>query len=817
MPEHTAAHALVLVRALAARRLRRLRRPQLHVVGWGALDAAAAGELRAGLSTAPVLLLDPAGRGSMRDMLDAAVDDCVTRGRDDRPPKLARYRIIVRMLGGELGVNDVLPPPRTWWERAVPPFLTVAGVATAVMQGAGAEHQPLWWLGLAMFVAAIAVGSLHGVARPLLNRRWMRRLLGPDAADWFERQRQGRGADPDVNRLLARAFLLDLRAEWGWGTLLSWRRMRVDHPVLLLPGDGTDLAGVFLEEYARLAAPPVLLVTDRPGGTPIDVDGLARRPDGPWRAGPVLVPPPGPGSGRLRAVYRRGIAPAGTRLSAFVLVPALAAVLGVVAARPPSTCSGPFEPDVVVTDRGERVGVQYCGDSFAAASDTEEQQIYRQNREVRRRHPDRAVTIVLLTSLTQDPQAGPERSVLAEREGLAGAYAAQMSINSAPGVHPLVQLAIANAGYHAQHIGEVTDRLHAKLRGDPRMLAAVATVDSTEPVQQALQRLADQSLVLASPTMTADDLPAKVPNFLQITSSNSEQVELVAGYAAHAAPGAPIDVVTMASAPGDRYVATLAGAAQRSGMRLVPWSPGEAGTDLTGSCGGTPAPVVYYAARYDRFPDFVDNLRLACGGRHPLLVADDSVSRFLADDSLTSHLPHGTDVVVTVRGDLLSCRGLAAPATAAERAEGVAARRADLLDDFREYLGRCRDTQDRLTDLAGGWAVTVYDIVRMLYDATRRVTLATPGLLKRTGAAPRAALAGLLLRQDPAAGHTYPGSVEPLRWDAGGAAHRSLSLLCIPELRTPFAGTAPVPAPVAWRRHNQNGYTTGPDDCAAGR
>ncbi|MDT5027238.1 MAG: hypothetical protein QOE61_3664 [Micromonosporaceae bacterium] len=186
-----------------------------------------------------------------------------------------------------------------------------------------------------------------------------------------------------------------------------------------------------------------------------------------------------------------------------------------------------------------------------------------------------------------------------------------------------------------------------------------------------------------------------------------------------------------------------------------------------------------------------------------MVIADDSTGRFLADRSLAGSVPHGTIVVVTVRGDLLSCHSLSAP-TSADKADGTAGRRADFRTDVQKYLGRCggigaaaEAQADNPADVAGGWAACVYDTVRMLYEATRRVTLRNSGRL-----ASRADIARLLTVDDPRDHHIYAGALRPIAVGADRVARTGAVLYCVPELAEAF--THDLPTAVAERRDGED-------------
>jgi hypothetical protein len=748
------------------------------------VDAAFAAGLRGRIDTAPVLLVGSPGTTSMREVLDDAARRAQPREAGG-PLRLTRYRTLVRLIDRKTTLREVLPPTKAWLDIGAS-TIAALGAATGFMQGVSTDHPTLWTIGLVAFLLMVGYGLVR-VGHLLWRRVWMWWLFRPGgvpAAEWLE---HGRAA-PGEDALLARAFLLDLAAEGGWGRLFDRRPMWVDHPVLVLPAHAQR--ETLLAEYARLRKPPLLVVTDGAPQAPAAVGRVPR-----WS----------------RPLLRKGARPLVRAVVAGVAVLGLA-TSAVAAGRTPPPCSVFPTAERTGSQGGERYGVQLCGDPFGGHGP--EDLIYEENVRVRKSGAT-AVTILLLTSLTTEPGSDPAlglQSRLAEREGLAGAYAAQRSINDEAGSHPMVQLAVANVG--SRYVREAVAEVKALLTDDPLVLASVVTVNSTATAQQALADLRDTRLTMASTTMTADGFPAKVPGFLQVTSTNADQVALVADYAHRVAPGRQVKAVVPDRQPGDLYLGSLASAVDRAGMTSVPWSPAKAGDEFLRICPAAgPTPVVYYLGRYTQFADFISDLGLICGSRRPLLIADDSVSRFIADDSLTSHLPHGTEVVVTVRGNLKSCRGLAARGSDADRANGVAQRRADFLADVRKYLRRCEGPQDRVADVAGGWAGLIYDVVRMFDNAWRRVSLVRPDLFGLPGNEPREQVFQQLVVRDAAEGHAYPGAVEPLVWGTGRVARRSLALYCLPELRTPLEGTANR---IAWRGDGKDHFTAGEDSCAKG-
>jgi hypothetical protein len=622
-----------------------------------------------------------------------------------------------------------------------------------------------------MFVTAVIVLVVLSVPVGWPLWRFLAQHVGAARRRWRRRR-----LDRDPDAVLAAAFLHDLAAEWGWRNLFNLLRpMRTDHPVLLVtcPPDAgrTNPARTFLAEYAALRRPPMLLITDRPNGTPAFISVAGQPERGPWRvAGPV--PDRTSTARRLRTLYRCCIVPRRCRV-------AMAAVLvvfgasSVASAQPRDKCSR------VTEEGGQRIGVQYCGDPFSGAGpDADaERQIYAANLGAQRKAPDRTVTIVLISTLTTDPDSsrprGEIQSTLAERRGLAGARSAQQRINNAPGDHIMIRLAVANAGAGARHIDTAVNKVGELLSDDPRALAAVVTVNSTDKSKRALKKLDQRSLLMASPTMSSDGFGTAIDGFLQLTALNSDEVQLVAAYAGQHAKGRPIDLITPDGASGDEYTGELRAFGEAKGMRVLPWKP-DGSLDDPDIC----RHVVYFADRYTRFIDFVHQLHDYCDRfrQWPLLIADASVSRFIADTTLTSLLPHGTRVVVTVRGDLLSCAGLA---ELPRKTDPIVARRKDFIAD----IGRCDDSTG---DITGGWGVIEYDVIRLLNDAVGQTSSTSRGLLSSAGDAGRSAVRKKLMTTDPATNNKYPGVTGWLQWGPDHVGRRSLTLHCLTDLAEPL-------------------------------
>jgi hypothetical protein len=159
------------------------------------------------------------------------------------------------------------------------------------------------------------------------------------------------------------------------------------------------------------------------------------------------------------------------------------------------------------------------------------------------------VTVAVVTALTTADPTKPVRSVVAEREGLAGVYAAQRRINTLRSTRqPYLRIAIVNAGdlvpgppgddardrVVRNHLTILENKLRL-LAADQTLAAAIVTVNSTTGIQQALgNSLARYGVAMVSPTMTADgfgDPFGRPPVFFQVGSTDDNQVQLIYEYA----------------------------------------------------------------------------------------------------------------------------------------------------------------------------------------------------------------------------------------------------------------------------------------------
>lgn len=772
----------------------------------------------------PVAVADPAA-GDMATLLGDArhFSDWVGFPRHDA---LRRYLAAApaggRPRGLYLWLTGYLEPG--FATHRVPLVGVLAAIAGALLQGSGG-FVAVWSAGLAVVaVAAVALVAEPAVTAGLRYARllwvWHRMLAGTPhqgaslagaTRKWWSLLAAGRTiADPRCDRLLAGAYLTDLARAWHpglWQPVWWFGAWRRDYPVLVI-GPGPVRPGpvdVLLDAYHRLARRSVVLVLPEPLRLPAGMPEPVRVPA---TAGP-------PGAERViafappwwQARRWRGLGGA-----ALVLALLAGSGWGLPAAY---TVFDPctWEADGVEEIGEERVGFQVCGIPFGpaggdkptAGGGTWEDRIYAENvalttrRAAKRRD---TLTVLVVTSLTR---RGEDSSVVAETEGLAGAYAAQREINENEQI-PQLRLVVVNAGDGGLLIEDALDEVAGYVEADRhRVIGALTTVDSTTISKTALKRLDEAGLVQLTPTMTADRIGEDMDRFYQLISPNSRQTEMVARYAIEQAGKdrrrdaafffvAPDDRLTGDGIEGDQrdlYVQTL-----REGVRKQRDRLAAAGMPLTEVAWRAPrgelSPVcttrdrysaVYYGGRYTEFTEFVKNLRDECAkAEPPALIGNSSVSRFLLDPALATDVGHGESMAIATRGPLLSC----AQYTEKALAEGDLRRRRDFADAIDRYLGRCRgqaSTGVGATALAGAWAANAYESVSLLHAAALRDAADGDAAADDPVDAVRERTHAVLGRNDIA----HMGVVSPVTFvDRVGS--QSVWLYRVKDLRTAFAG-----------------------------
>jgi hypothetical protein len=247
-----------------------------------------------------------------------------------------------------------------------------------------------------------------------------------------------------------------------------------------------------------------------------------------------------------------------------------------------------------------------------------------------------------------------------EAEELEGLLAAQRnSLNSPDSASPLLKIVIANGGSKMADAAQVAVHLAALAREDHALLGVVGMDRSVTQVQTAIRLFAKDQVPVVATTLSADGIgQGASPYYYQLSPANSAEAALIRQYiqlvvhayfkeskSAYPSDGSAVATRIVIEEPDrnpdDRYIVTLVNdlitEAWRSyGLRQpqVIYSPGSA------LCGDSVVDI--YAGRHDKpvgkgvpynndFSGFLSYIHTSCKGPQPFIIADDGVTRFVAD------------------------------------------------------------------------------------------------------------------------------------------------------------------------------------------
>ena len=250
-----------------------------------------------------------------------------------------------------------------------------------------------------------------------------------------------------------------------------------------------------------------------------------------------------------------------------------------------------------------------------------------------------------------------------QAEELEGMIVAQENALQESG--PVFKVIIANGGSKMQDAVPVARMIIALAARDPSLLGVVGLDRSIQQVKQAIGLFNAGGIPVVATTLSADGIGGTYPHddryYFQLSSSNSTEADLILHYIQEVVPqyfGQPhqeynsagqtqarkILIYQPSANPGDLYISTLVRDLKRDAplFKGLPTLPAPQVTQQLGSqlCGA--ATVDIYAGRHDRPPtgssrldDFSAFLRIIeddChSGQKPFIIADDGVSRFIAD------------------------------------------------------------------------------------------------------------------------------------------------------------------------------------------
>lgn len=306
-----------------------------------------------------------------------------------------------------------------------------------------------------------------------------------------------------------------------------------------------------------------------------------------------------------------------------------------------------------------------------------EQVIDAQNRQAQAQHalqPSRPyLTLVYLAALTS-PESNPD-DLVAEREELEGAAVAQQQqLKQLGQSNPIVKILIANGGDRMDHGTDTVAIIKSLSEQDPTLVGVVGLNESRQATLDTIGALSRAGLPMIAVTLSADKLATTSPLYFQVSPQNRREAAVAirqitaTADSRHIPQAARRLIVYYSGDPSDVYSSNLAAdlraaAAAAVGplVTMCPFVPsassfqpaacsGQQGSDrplynavLAGSdaCRFTaPGDVVYFAGRgIPDFGDFLKGIEASCHDNPPAILADDDVTRYVADLELRRQYP----------------------------------------------------------------------------------------------------------------------------------------------------------------------------------
>ena len=266
-------------------------------------------------------------------------------------------------------------------------------------------------------------------------------------------------------------------------------------------------------------------------------------------------------------------------------------------------------------------------------------------------------SLVYFAGITASPDEDYDSGQAEELEGLMVAQDLALQ-----GTGPVFKVIIANGGSKMQDAVPVARMIIALAASDSRLLGVVGLDRSIEQVKQAIGLFNASGIPVVATTLSADGIGGTYPHYdryyFQLSPNNSREADLILRYIQEVVPryfrqpraqynsagqiqARRILIFLPSADPDDLFTSTLVADLKREAP-LFKGLPTPQVTQQLGSqlCGA--ATVDIYAGRHDRPPagssqldDFSEFLRLIeddCpSGDWPFIIADDGVSRFIAD------------------------------------------------------------------------------------------------------------------------------------------------------------------------------------------
>ena len=268
------------------------------------------------------------------------------------------------------------------------------------------------------------------------------------------------------------------------------------------------------------------------------------------------------------------------------------------------------------------------------------------------------MSLVYFAGITASPDENYDSGQAEELEGLM--VAQQVALQ---GSGPVVKVIVANGGSKMQDAVPVARMIIALAARDPGLLGVVGLDRSIEEVKQAIGLFNASGIPVVATTLSADGIGGTYPHYdhyyFQLSANNSTEAKLILRYIQEIVPqyfkqprqkynsagqiqARKILIYWPSADPGDLFTSTLVADLKREAplVKGLPTLPAPQVTQQFGSqfCGASTVDI--YAGRHDRPPgssqlDFSEFLRLIeddCpSSQQPFIIADDGVSRFIAD------------------------------------------------------------------------------------------------------------------------------------------------------------------------------------------
>jgi hypothetical protein len=292
----------------------------------------------------------------------------------------------------------------------------------------------------------------------------------------------------------------------------------------------------------------------------------------------------------------------------------------------------------------------------------DQQQVFQLNQRADQAHENGQTefSLVYFAGITAGPDENYDSGQAEELEGLM--VAQELALQESG---PVFKVIIANGGSKMQDAVPVARMIIALAARDPGLLGVVGLDRSIQQVKQAIGLFNASGIPVVATTLSADGIGGTYPHYdryyFQLSSSNSVEANLILHYVQEVVPqyfkqsrqkynsagqiqAKKILIFLPSADQGDLFTSTLVGDLKREAplFKGLPTLPTPQVTQQLGSqlCGA--ATVVIYAGRHDRPPtgssqldEFSKFLRIIeddCHtGQKPFIIADDGVSRFIAD------------------------------------------------------------------------------------------------------------------------------------------------------------------------------------------